>query len=117
MAEEPKRLTDEELLNLEGKEMEQIAGGHIVIHENPGKAYKLYCPQCGGTQIYFKNRFHDINNHPGGEGNFEYDTDKVLKLYFGRARFPIVCKTCGKEFMPNQAEWECVKWDPNDYSD
>ena len=113
---EKKSLQELDDLELEDAVLEEVSGGHIVIHDNPGKAYKLYCPDCGSAHIRFHYKYTDMNGHRGGEGNYEWETRKVVQQYIHGNKLD--CLDCGKEFRTDQAKWECLpRWDPNDYSD
>ena len=104
---------DEKLL--EDAELEEVAGGHIVLHGKPGKAYKLYCPSCGSSHIRFSCGLHDMNGHIG-EGNYEWEERRVIQQYLNG--YTLKCLDCNNEFNTNAARWECLSdFDPNDYSD
>ena len=113
-----KKLTAEEKRHLlsEG-ELEETAGGHIVIRGGNWKAYKLYCPKCGSPHLQFVWMTYDVNRH-SGEGNYDVSMGDFNMMMFGDSGRPVRCLDCKAEFGTSQARWsDNDEWDPNDYSD
>lgn len=118
MEAEEKKLTAEEKDRLlsEG-ELEETAGGHIVIRGGNWKAYKLYCPKCGSAHLQFVWKTYDVNRHPG-EGNYDISMGDMNMMMFGNRGRPVRCLDCNAQFRTNEARWsDNVEWNPNDYSD
>lgn len=104
--------------SLDDAVLEEMAGGHIVIHGNPGKAYKLYCKQCGSSNLRFVRKFRDINGRLDGTGNFEVENSKLIGMHISDYKWPLKCLNCGAEFPSKDARWsDNIEWNPNDYSD
>ena len=111
-------LKEEEIKTfLSDAELEETAGGHIVIRGG-NRTYKLHCPQCGNAHLKFERKKPDANGH-AGEGNYDISLHDMLKLYMGDIiPHQIICLDCGANFNSNKADWRYYgKFDPNDYSD
>ena len=116
MASEKKSLEDIDENLLEDAELEEVAGGHLVIRGKTGKAFKLFCPHCQSAHVRFANKMRDMNGRPGGEGNYEWEMRKVVQQMVGG--YEVECLDCGKKFRTSDAKWsDDITWNPNDYSD
>ena len=74
---ELKKLSDLKPEELTDAELEQTAGGKLIIHcSGQFEAYQIFCPKCGSDEIIFLDG-HDHRNDDGefsNEGVFTFSS-------------------------------------------
>ncbi len=95
-SEEMIKLTEKEIEALTDAQLEQAAGGYLILHSR-GEflAYQIYCPQCGSDEITLEDGFY----HRNTDG--EISNEGTFNVYFSSDFFDMMlhatytCKKCG----------------------
>ncbi len=67
---EVKKLSDLKPEELTDAELEQTAGGKLIIHcSGQFEAYQIFCPKCGSDEIIFL----DGHDHRNDDGEFSHE--------------------------------------------